>query len=208
MLSMGCMTLLQCACLVSVLSMEHSPSLWPLWHLVPSGAFFVGLCVEPLVVMAFVLLHIDFELRGAKRAQPKIKSRRLSRLPFGGFWAPQWIVFRQHGQRQISPCSSQQGSIRLVYSAKSYKSQLPRASGQMSSHSSQKISLPQRQIRMFANTAINMAGKTGLPLKMKSLLWAVRHPTGLIHTRWPAVVHPFSSDALCSICLDSRTPIT
>ena len=29
-----------------------------------------------------------------------------------------------------------------------------------------KISLPQRQIRMFTNTAINMAGKTGLPLKM------------------------------------------
>ena len=154
--------------------------------------------------MAFVLLHIDFELRGAKRAQPKIKSRRLSRLPFGGFWAPQWIVFRQHGQRQISPCSYQQGSIRLVYSAKSYKSQLPRASGQMSSHSSQKISLPQRQIRMFANTAINMAGKTVypcLPLKMKSLLWAVRWPpTGLIHTQLMAS----NGQLLCTPFLRTR----
>jgi len=36
--------------------------------------------------------------------------------------------------------------------------------------------------------------------------WLDPHPTD--GQQWPAVVHPFSSDASCSICLDSRTPIT
>ena len=167
--------------------------------------FFVGLCVEPLVVMAFVLLHIDFELRGSEASSTKNQKPAAEQAAF-------WWLLGTTMDSISSTWAAPDFTLQLPAGQHQARLQVPRATrasfqgrvGKCHHTRHKKSHCHNARSECFANTAINMAGKTVypcLPLKMKRSFvggsmaphWLDPHPTD--GQQWPAVVHPFSSDA-------------